>query len=187
MGGQAAHGLSPRLRSAIVRCMDPAQLKERIAQIFRDLDAYSYYELLRVAPEATVDEIRGAFHRMAMTMHPDRYQNYGDDELREQLYAIYKRVTEGYRVLTNHATRREYDEALGRGELRLQQTERKRSGPKPAADDIPPAARKFFLLAEDAARRGDKKTARLNYKFALNLAADHPLILERLAAVEGDG
>lgn len=179
-------GLSSRPRFATLRSMDHAQLKARIAQIFRDLDAYSYYELLKVAPQATHDEIREAFHRMAMSMHPDRYQNFGDEELREQMYAIYKRVTEGYRVLTNHAMRREYDEALSRGELRLQQTERKRSGPKLAAEDLPPAARKFFLLAEDAERRGDKKTAKLNYKFAKDMAEDHPLILERLAALEAD-
>lgn len=180
----ASGGLSAYTRSGIVLGMDAEQLKARISQIYRDLDSYTYYELLKVSQAAPADEIRAAFHRIAISMHPDRYQNYADAELREQMYAIYKRVTEGYRVLMDHAARCEYNEALGRGVLRLEQTERKRSGPRPVADDIPPAARKFFLLAEDAVRRGDIKTARLNYKFANDMAADHPLILERMAAIE---
>ncbi len=163
--------------------MDPAQLKARIEQIHRDLDVYTYYELLKVDQRASPDTIRGAFHRMAMSMHPDRYQNFGDQGVRKQMYAIYKRVTEAYRVLMSDGNRRSYDEALTRGERRLVQTERKRKGPKRADKDIPLNARKFFQMAQDAEQRGDKKNAKINYKFALDMAPEHPLIMEKLEAL----
>ncbi len=170
--------------------MDPAQFKARIDQIFADLERYSYYELLNLQAGAGPDEIRAAFHRMALSMHPDRYQASEDQELRTKLYAIYKRITEGYKVLTDSPLRREYDDGLARGQLRLVRTERKTTGPRPAAAAASfenPQAKKFFDLAVAAERRGDFKTARLNYKFATDLCGEHPAIKERIEKLDREG
>lgn len=161
--------------------------KERIEQIFAALDRYSYYELLNLTPQASPDEIRAAFHRAALSMHPDRFQQNPDSELRSKLYAIYKRVTEGYKVLGDSQDRREYDQGLARGELRLVRLEKKRSGPPRAPTIDHPQARKFFDLAVAAERRSDYKTARLNYKFAADLVGDHPAIQERLERLDREG
>lgn len=159
--------------------MDLAQFRSRIDQIYRDLDDYTYYELLKITPAATADDVRRAFHRMARSMHPDRHQQTGDDALRDKLYAIYKRITEGYRILKDHRTRREYDALLEEGQRRLirKQRPRRRQAEDAFAD---PQVKKFFRMAEAAERRGDRKTARLNYQLALNLAGDHPVLRERL-------
>lgn len=169
--------------------MDPAQFKARIDQIYTDLERYSYYELLNLAANAGPDEIRAAFHRMALSMHPDRYQTSADEDLRTKLYAIYKRITEGYKVLSESPLRREYDEGLTRGQLRLVRTERKTTGPKPTQASFEnPQAKKFFDLALAAERRGDFKTARLNYKFASDLCGgEHPAIKERVEALDRAG
>jgi len=165
--------------------MDEAQFKSRIDQIFNDLDRYSYYELLNLTPGCTVDEIRSAFHRMALSMHPDRYQSHPDTSLHERLYAIYKRLTEGYKILMSTKDRREYDEGLAQGRLRLERVERRTLGPRPKAEAIEnPQAKKFFTLGQQAEHQGDLKGAKLNYTFALNLIEDHPLIQEHLARVE---
>jgi DnaJ-class molecular chaperone len=170
--------------------MDDAQFKQRIDQIHADLERYSYYELLNLAQNAGPDEIRAAFHRMAFSMHPDRYHTHPDAALRDKLYAVYKRLTEGYKVLSDSRLRREYDEGLARGQLRLLQLERRKTGPQqpaPASFENP-QAKKFFDLALAAERRGDFKTARLNYKFASDLAGDdHPAIRERLELLERAG
>jgi len=168
--------------------MDPAQFKARIDQIFADLERYSYYELLNLQASAGPDEIRAAFHRMALSMHPDRYQESSDQDLRSKLYTIYKRITEGYKVLTESPLRKEYDEGLAQGQLRLVRTERKKSGPRQAQasfDNL--QAKKFFDLAVAAERRGDFKTARLNYKFATDLCGEHPAIKERLEKLDREG
>lgn len=158
--------------------MDPEQFKARIDQIFNDLERYSYYELLNLPADATPDQIRTAFHRMAVSVHPDRYQQHEDQTLRRKIYAIYKRMTEGYRVLMEPKDRREYDEGISQGQMRLVRTGRKVTTFKRTEDAIDhPKAKQFFTLAQDAERRGDLKSARLNYKFALDLAPDHPAII----------
>lgn len=168
--------------------MENDELKARIGQIFRDLEEYSYYELLNLTPQATVDEIRASFHRMAMIMHPDNYQQHNDQELRSQLYVIYKRLTEGYRVLTDAAMRREYDQQLAQGHRRMQALERKRSTFTRLEDAIEnPQAKRFFLLARDAEKRNDFKTAKINYKFALNLLGENAMVEECLKKIQDKG
>lgn len=156
-------------------------LKARIAQIHRDLEHYSYYQLLNLSEQAGPDEIRRAFHRMAANLHPDRYHSSSDEGLRKQVYAIYKRISEGYRVLMDDQQRRAYDAALAQGERRLLSTERPQAGPRSAETAIKnPKARKFYSLGRDAELRGDKKGARLNYRFALDVEGECPVIQERL-------
>ena len=165
--------------------MDAEAFRGRVAQIWAQLDAYTYYELLKVPQTASPDQIRASFHRMALTMHPDRYHQHADGNLRDQLYAIYKRLTEAYRVLMSDAERRRYDDGLLAGKRRLEQTSRPRQGPKAVDEGIDnPQAKKFFKLAQDAERRGDTKGARLNYGLALNMLGQHALIEERLAALK---
>lgn len=166
--------------------MDPTQFKARIDQIHHDLERYSYYELLNLPATATPDEVRSAFHRMASLVHPDQFAQHPDPQLRQKVYAIYKRMTEGYRVLMEPKDRKAYDEGLADGIQRLTRTERKVSGPTRKADAIDnPKAKQFFTMAQDAERRGDLKNAKINYKFALDMAPEHPVIgqhLERVTA-----
>lgn len=162
-----------------------AQFKARVAQIFRDLDRYSYYELLNLSADAEQHEIRASFHRMALSMHPDRHAASADGELRGQLYAIYKRVSEGYRVLMDEERRARYDAALSEGEMRLVETERQRQGPEQPEDQVEhPQAKKFFVMGLNAERSGDLKTAQINYKFALDLVGQHEVIEKRMAWVK---
>jgi len=165
--------------------MSSEQFRTRIEQIYADLERYSYYELLNLTPEAAPDQIRAAFHRMALSIHPDRYQQHEDLELRKMIYAIYKRMTEGYRVLTEPSDRRAYDEGLQQGQTRLMRTQRKVTAFKRAEDGIEhPKARQFYMMGQDAMRRQDFKGARLNFNFALNLSPDHPVVVAALGELD---
>jgi curved DNA-binding protein CbpA len=68
-----------------------------------------YYTIMGVGPEATPDEIRRAYRRLALECHPDR--NPGDPEAAER----FKAVSEAYAVLIDAAKRREYDRARHAG------------------------------------------------------------------------
>ncbi|PIE19788.1 MAG: hypothetical protein CSA65_00910 [Proteobacteria bacterium] len=162
--------------------MEQHTFRARIEQIYRDLETYSYYGLLNLPAEASVDQIRQMFHRMALSMHPDRHTGQ-DEELRKMLYAIYKRISEGYRVLTDHNLRQEYHACLARGERRLIKKDRPRQ--KRAEDAIQsPQAKKFFNIGEDFERRGDLKNARINYKFALDLEDENKTLVVKLAEID---
>jgi curved DNA-binding protein CbpA len=67
-----------------------------------------YYRIMGLHPEATEDEIRRAYRRLALEWHPDRRQ--GDAKATEK----FKEISEAYAVLIDASRRRQYD-AVRRG------------------------------------------------------------------------
>lgn len=64
---------------------------------------YKYYEILEVSKNATQEEIKKAFRRLALKYHPDR--NPGDSEAEVK----FKKINEAYQVLSNPSERAAYD------------------------------------------------------------------------------
>ncbi len=65
-----------------------------------------YYKILGVTRDATGEEIKRAYRRLALKYHPDR--NPGDPYAEEK----FKEISEAYAVLIDPVKRREYDEAM---------------------------------------------------------------------------
>jgi molecular chaperone DnaJ len=63
-----------------------------------------YYEVLGVGKEATLDEIKKAYRRLAMQYHPD--QNPGNKEAEEK----FKEAAEAYAILSDAEKRQSYDQ-----------------------------------------------------------------------------
>lgn len=63
-----------------------------------------YYEILGVPRNASQEEIKKAYRRLAMQYHPDR--NPGDKQAEEK----FKEISEAYEVLSNEEKRRIYDQ-----------------------------------------------------------------------------
>jgi DnaJ-class molecular chaperone len=68
-----------------------------------------YYEVLAVAPDASAEEIKRAYHRLAFQCHPDR--NWESEEAHRKM----EEINEAYAVLSDPIKRREYDLPRGYG------------------------------------------------------------------------
>lgn len=80
------------------RCFPPA-----MSVTYKD-----YYKILGVARDASADEIRKAFRKLAAKYHPDRH--HGDKAMEEK----FKEINEAHEVLSDAGKRKAYD-ALGSG------------------------------------------------------------------------
>ncbi|WP_411680949.1 J domain-containing protein [Clostridium thailandense] len=70
----------------------------------------NYYEILGVDRNASQDEIKKAFRKLAKQHHPD--VNHGTSESEEK----FKKINEAYNVLNKENLRKEYDLKIDGGE-----------------------------------------------------------------------
>ena len=62
-----------------------------------------YYEILGVSKDATQDDIKKAYRKLAMKYHPDK--NQGDKKSEEE----FKKISEAYEILSDESKRSQYD------------------------------------------------------------------------------
>jgi curved DNA-binding protein CbpA len=65
---------------------------------------HDYYETLGVARDASADEIKKAFRKLALKWHPDRHKDEKAAAEEE-----FKKVSEAYEVLSDPEKRKKYD------------------------------------------------------------------------------
>jgi len=145
------------------------------------LDRRSYYQLLDVTPDASVEAVRAAYAQRVAAYHPDRHARETDPDRKRALVSLQARFNEAYRVLSDPHQRAEYDRVLASGQLRwlgraLVHVE----------DPASPQARRYFQFGKDAERDGDRAGALMNYQFALQLEPSSEAVRAAIEAIGGD-
>jgi DnaJ-class molecular chaperone len=71
--------------------------------------AKSYFAILGISPQATVDEIRSAYRRLAKEFHPDHYAGSSQR---------FRDIQEAYSVLANSRRRHEYEQSIRKAPIK---------------------------------------------------------------------
>jgi curved DNA-binding protein CbpA len=158
-----------------------AAIQSYVERAFAALDRVDYYRLLGVSSAADDEEIRSAYYRLAANLHPDVHGLEVAPDYRRKLTAVFSRVAEAYKVLSRAQLRARYDRELANGRLRIGMGAEVASS-EPKIQD--PAARRFYKLAQDAINAGERNSAIMNLKFALQKEPDNPHLQRELATVE---
>ena len=147
--------------------------KEALDVFFSSLERRSYYDILRVPPNAPPEDVKAAFHDFSLLYHPDRFVDSPRD-VAEIATEIYKRGVEAYRCLSRAPTRERYDRALAAGKLRLETSTVSLPPPPPPVRTLEtiathPRAKQYALKADRLISVGKLEEARV----ALITACQH--------------
>jgi curved DNA-binding protein CbpA len=107
---------------------------DALRQTLRLLSTKSYYDVLGVAPTATLDAVQEAFHAFSRQYHPDVYLD--DPDAQAAATDVFKRAVEAYRCLSRPASRERYDRGLARGQLRASTSREEAPPPPPPPEDV---------------------------------------------------
>ena len=153
---------------------------QALAKIIDELD---YYQLLHLETDASVSEVKKAYHSTSRTFHPDVNRHLQSDMLR-QCSEISKRITEAYCVLRDPRRRKSYDQRLASKQgLRIQLAEATAAGAKQDTEERQgktPQGRQFYQKASEDIRRDDWLSAENNLKMALTFEASNEFFKEKL-------
>lgn len=144
-----------------------------------NLDRIDYYAILGIARDASAAQVREAFHRFALRHHPD--QHVDDVTAGRRALRIFKRGSEGYRVLLDPVLRARYDAALARGEVRLTPDAERREVVQEARVSVvseaplPPDIAGLYEKAAEAFKRGDLKNAKA-FLMLVSRKSNHPKV-----------
>ena len=66
----------------------------------------NYYEILEVKKDATLDDIKHSFRKLALRYHPDKNKNSAESKEK------FLKIVEAYEILYNKDLKRSYDQSL---------------------------------------------------------------------------
>lgn len=168
-----------RKKAGLRKGLDESQLGKRlirrVQRVYAVLDELDYYQLLGIDQNATPEQLKTAYFELSLEFHPDRFFLLRSGDIKEKIYAVFRRVTEAYGVLNDGRRRAAYDEGLSA-------RKEKREIPELIAPPIPeansreirldpptqtPAAKRYVQLAQTALKAEDYDQARLFMAFAI--------------------
>jgi DnaJ-class molecular chaperone len=151
------------------------ELVKEVGRLFEDLERQSYYDFLGVSRTSDYLQVRDAFYARAQRFHPDRFVTMDAEAIKQAVYAVYKRMTEAYNVLTDPELRRLYDEGLSEGIRRLPAVHRARRLDPEERQVSNPFARIYLRSGRAKLQDGDLDGAWVDIELGLSLEEASPL------------
>lgn len=83
-----------------------------LKQLSVTIDGLDYYQILNLPQDCTPVDIKQAYYGQARSLHPDKFYQLPDADLRAAVNKIYKRVTEAYNTLRDGPKRKLYTTSI---------------------------------------------------------------------------
>ena len=149
------------------------RIVNQLKLIWKGLPRFNYYQLLEVPPTAGADEIKAAFYRISRDYHPDRYFRFPNENFRNAVSTIYRRISEGYTVLKSPGWREAYDEQLKKDpaavRFSIQEDEKRRQQGGSSYDGGTGPGKKYWQAAMEALRNKNLAGAKLQLQLAVGI------------------
>jgi len=79
------------------------------ARCTRHASVRDYYAILKISPDTTAKEVKKAYHKMALSWHPDRNVASGQEARFAKAERNFKLIARAYEILSDERTRAAYD------------------------------------------------------------------------------
>lgn len=89
--------------------------EEKLAEVFEfhdNLDSFSYYQILGVTEDATQEDIKKSYFRLARKFHPDLFDRGLPAETVRKIDEVFDQITKAYQTLSDDNRKVEYDKQL---------------------------------------------------------------------------
>jgi DnaJ-domain-containing protein 1 len=86
--------------------------RREIQDLYDSVRAKDHFEILGIPRQATADEVKEAYFRLARPYHPDAVLDPSLADLREKRNVVFIRLGEAYETLRNPASRARYENAF---------------------------------------------------------------------------
>jgi len=150
------------------------------------VDELDYYQILEVTPSCASSDLKRAYHSLSRRFHPDA-NRHRDQETREAIDAVAKRLTEAYSVLRDPRRRQAYDQRIESGDgVRMQLAEAEAHADKKQQRErlgSTPNGRRYYAMAEADRRAGNLDGAIRNLQTAVMFEPANPNFKELLDAL----
>jgi len=157
--------------------------------IAKHLDQLDYFQVLGATHEAPITELKAKYHQLQRNYHPDAFFNSPDEELREAVLKIAKRVAEAYTIVRDPAKRARYTADVTGPEratkLRYSdESEQQLRQERLEEHGKTPQGRQLYRKARDAMRSGDLASAERDLRTALIFEPGSSLFVRALQEIE---
>ncbi len=89
--------------------------EEKLAEVFQfheNLESFSYYQILDVAEDATQEDIKKSYFRLARKFHPDLFDRELPPETIQKIDEVFDHITKAYQTLSDEKRKVDYDKQL---------------------------------------------------------------------------
>jgi tetratricopeptide (TPR) repeat protein len=114
---------------------DAVEVRRMILGAYQGLLFKDHFDLLGIPPTATEADVRLAYTRLVRILHPDACRDLNLDDLREQREAVFVRLSQAYKTLSDPEARAAYQR-----EIEQRKPRQRRPTPTPPPPPTPPAA-----------------------------------------------